>query len=676
MRNSFKDLGVVYTPESSFMIPFLCQKTIFPFILDKINEYFNTHFVYQGNLDFLTQLSNEHLNYMFHILRELKILDPSVGSGHFLLEALNTLEKLYKYLVKNSICRWTGYQIRKAIIQNQLFGVDIAEKAVEQCRNNLIKTLDINNHGNNSSIELKHNIKLGNSLIGNLFQQSNKLLNNLEFNWRKEFPVIINQGGWDIVVGNPPWNILKPLEKEFFSFYDPRLTKYSVDKREAKQIIQNLLQDKDIKNKWIKYKSSIEEEARYFRSNEYKYQRGQMTVAGVKKTISGDLNLYKLFLERIYYLTKGYCGVIIPSGFHTDAGTKSLRRLIFENSNVRELYCFENRKGIFPSIHKSFKFDLLIFKKDGRTSTFQTAFMLRNLNTLDHMQDKSLSINWDIIKKFSPSSWSIIEFKTKKDIELASKMYQHPPLGSLQNESWIFRLKRELDISLDSKLFNTDKKGLTVMEGKMIEQYTHKYKKPRYWIEKNNIFSKFGEGYQDFKEHRIGFRAIAASTNRRTMIATILPPNCICGNSIIVSRLFDENGRRLLSKSDLFFLVGILNSFVFDYLLRLKVSQNLNMFFIYDIPVPRVSKESEIYQEIVRNVTRVLNQFNNSNQVDLSYLQGLSCIKEIVRVNNLVARLYDIDHDSMEYILDQFHIKDPKKEKALNLQKLAILETF
>jgi len=347
--DSSKDLGVIYTPESSPMIPFLCQNTIIPYIVDKINDYFNIRLMNCGDLKVFNQFTLKQQNYMFQILKELKILDPSVGSGHFLLEALYTLERLYSFLVKNSVSDWTEYQIRRWIIRNQLFGVDISRKAVEECRNRLFHALkDLNIQKSYLTIqdELKSNIKRGNSLIGNLFQESEVSKDNFEFNWKKEFPTLINQGGWDIVIGNPPWNILKPLEKEFFSIYDERLTKYSVDKRQARQIIQGLLEDKEIKKEWITYKNSIRKQASYFRSNEYKYQRDQMFVAGVNKTISGDLNLYKLFLERIYHLTKGYCGIIIPSGFHTDAGTKGLRRLIFEKSKVRELYCFENRNGI------------------------------------------------------------------------------------------------------------------------------------------------------------------------------------------------------------------------------------------------------------------------------------------------------------------------------------------
>jgi len=133
--------------------------------------------------------------------------------------------------------------------------------------------------------------------------------------------------------------------------------------KEAKKIIKNLLEQEHIKEQWEDYQRSIRLAGAYFRSEEYHYQSDEIQGGDTTRTVSGDLNLYKLFLERIYYLLKprGYCGVIIPSGFHTDAGTKGLRRLLFEENQVIELYSFENRRGIFSSIHKSFKFDLLMF---------------------------------------------------------------------------------------------------------------------------------------------------------------------------------------------------------------------------------------------------------------------------------------------------------------------------
>jgi len=683
-----KDLGVIYTPKE--ISTYLCQNTVIPYILDKVNEYFGTQFEHKGYLgEILDQLDQQHLLLVMNVVKDLKIIDPAVGTGHFLLQALRILEEVYNYLIRKEICYWNEYQIKKWIVTRNLYGIDISQVAIDMCRSRLTSILDLTSSDVNPSEPLPNlspNIRCGNSLIGSIFGENKKQVMNImelrPFHWKQEFPEVMENNGFDLCLGNPPWNIMKPFEKEFFAQYDQRLTKYGVDKKEAKKIIKNLLEQEHIKEQWEDYQRSIRLAGAYFRSEEYHYQSDEIQGGDTTRTVSGDLNLYKLFLERIYYLLKprGYCGVIIPSGFHTDAGTKGLRRLLFEENQVIELYSFENRRGIFSSIHKSFKFDLLIFKKTGKTRIFSAAFMLHNPDNLEKITSSSINVNWENIKRLSPSSWSILEFKTKKDIELVNKMYHYPSLRKEISSFWKVHFSRELDISLDSKLFNKEQKGLTIFEGKMIEQYTHKFKKPRYWIEKENVLLKFGSQYQDYKEYRLGFRSVAASTNRRTMIATIIPRNVCCGNSLIVTKIFDpENDERLINESDLLYLCGIFNSFVFDYLLRLKVTTNLNMFFIYDMPVPRLSKYDNIYQEIVRNVASLFPKFETLHKQfgkNFSYQSFFDRFQCQATIDSLIAKIYELDKPSFEYILDQFHLKDPRKEEALTIKKNAILARF
>jgi Alw26I/Eco31I/Esp3I family type II restriction m6 adenine DNA methyltransferase len=679
-----KDLGVIYTPRE--ITSYLCQNTIIPYVIDLVKDFNGSQINSQGNFGSVLDRVDQHtLEDLMKEIKNIKILDPAVGTGEFLLEAFLSLKTIYDYLSFKGICNWNNYQIGEWIITQNLYGVDISQTAINACRSRLSAVLHPEGDHNGKLPDLSGNIRCGNSLIGFLPDKTNQskiTIDDLEaFHWNREFPRIIENKGFNICLGNPPWNVYKPLSKEFFAQYDPRLTKYGVDKKEAKQIITKILEDNHIKRQWEEYKQKIRQTGNYYRGGDYCYQSDQIHGGNGLKTISGDLNLYKLFLERIFRLMgpRAYCGVVIPSGFHTDAGTKGLRRLLFDENTVKELYSFENRKGIFPSIHKSFKFDLLIFKKSGKTKSFKAAFMLHDSNVLNTISRSAIPIKWELNKQLSPSSWSILEFKSKMDINLAKQMYQHPPLRVKVPGSWRVRFMREFDITLDSKLFNTDQEGVTIFEGKMIEQYMNHFKKPRYWIKKENIISKYGSKYQDYNEHRLGFRAVAASTNRRTMIATIIPKGVCCGNSLIVTRIFDpQKNYRLISIADMLYLCGLFNSFIFDFLLRLKVTTNLNMFFIYDMPIPRIQKHDKAYQEIISNVAALFPDFEPlhkqfAKQPVYSFQDRIECQATI---DALVAKIYELDKQSIEYILDQFHQKDPKKEEELNLQKKAILARF
>lgn len=556
------------------------------------------------------------------------------------------------------------------------------------------------------------------------------------FHWELEFPEIWygkngrkENNNFDVVIGNPPWNIIKPAEKEFFIKYDARLTKYGVDKKDARKIITTLLENTIIKEKWEKQQLSIKTDSEYYRSN-YECQSDKIN----GKTVSGDLNYYKLFLERAYQFLKneGYMGFVVPSGLYTDAGAKGLRRLFFDNSNVQELYCFENRKGIFPDVHKSFKFILFISKKEATTSDFYSAFMLHNINILEKTPKKALKLDWNLMKKLSPDSFSIIEFKSQKDINIVKKMCNNP---LLKDSNWLGKviLSNEFHMTNDSNLYNTNKKGLILYEGKMIEQYTPYFSKNNYWIEeeiaKEKLYSKkfpkefnpdkFDEimkridnkknrelvlnAYKkdnskniyilkklksedraklleilkniriefDYKEYRIGFRAVASSTNKRSMIASIFPKNIFYTNSLIILKTYDENWDRLIDEKHFLYLCGIFNSFVFDYFLRLRITTNLNMFYIYQMPIP-IAGEKEL-SDIVKNVVMLTENWEDFEELRKRYkvkakkLNKNDRLKIMADIDKTVAKLYGLEKEDMKYVLDKFHHKDSQTEEELRL---------
>lgn len=789
-----KDLGAVYTPEE--ITSYICKNTIYPYLIDNINKKFDTNFEYKTNINsnFLDQLNREQLKYLAEIVKDIKILDPAVGSGHFLVDAIVVLEKIYLYLSDTEIIDCNKFQIRHYIITESLFGVDLLPGAVEICKLRLFLAL-AETFKTKKQVQplpnIEFNIRCGNSLVGfsstsqlgekfisagpivnslnrnmafiknhapDVAKQSQKILltfkkefkidpfalfklrtdlvkiyrnlhdhdlqtefravlyditdafneelnsqfyrriisvfdkkkelkrlkeryknkfyQNLDpFHWLMEFSEVFENSGFHLVIGNPPWDIVKPILKEFFSQYDPSLTKYGMNKRDSLAIIDKLLKNQKIAEEWFKYKTlKIVEATYYSKSGDYQYQSDIIN----GRTVSGDINLYKLFMERFHQLgsESGYLGIVTPSGFYTDAGTKGLRRLLFDKTSVKELYCFENRKGIFDSIHKSFKFIVLISKKLDKTGKFKSAFMLHEVSVLKKIDEISLDIDWNLIKRLSAESYSIIEFKNHKDLSIVEKMYKQPTIneGNLN-----VKLFREFDMTNDSSLFNTSKNGLVLYEGKMIEQYICDFEKPQYWMEQKKALSKRGRDYKDYKEYRLGFRAVASSTNRRSMISTILPPNIFAGNSLIVTKIFDGN-HRLITIKELLYLCGILNTFILDYLIRMKITTNLNMFFIYELPIPPINFGDESFNKLIKNVTKLVSvskEFDDlKDEIGVEEIpnSNIKRIELIVEIENIAKELYGLDDEEIAHILDSFHQKDSEVEQELNALKTQILK--
>jgi hypothetical protein len=249
---------------------------------------------------------------------------------------------------------------------------------------------------------------------------------------------------------------------------------------------KKLLQDSEISQAWNEYQSQFPHVNLYFRSSdEY---RNQISYIDGKKSKTTDINLYKLFVERCFNLlrTSGECGIVIPSGIYTDLGTKQLREMLFSQTEVTGLFCFENRKAIFEGVDSRFKFVILSFEKGGKTQAFPVRFMRHDVAELAKFPTSNdIVLDVDLIRKLSPDSLSVMEFKQAIDIDIAKKMLRFPLLGEKIENKWNLTLKREFHMTDDSYLFKTEPAPgrLPLYEGKMIHQFTHQWGQPKYWLD-------------------------------------------------------------------------------------------------------------------------------------------------------------------------------------------------
>ena len=390
---------------------------------------------------------------------------------------------------------------------------------------------------------------------------------------------------------------------------------------------------------------------------------------------------YKLFLELCFNLLKpsGECGIVIPSGIYTDLGCKQLREMLFSQTQITGLFCFENRKTIFEGVDSRFKFVVLSFEKGSSTESFPAAFMRHDVQDLTSFPSSDdVVIDVELVRKLSPDSISIMEFKGDRDIEIANKLFQFPKLGEQLPDTWNLKLTAEFHMTNDSYLFKQEPGDdrLPLYEGKMIHQFTHQAAKPRYWIDEKEArksLIKRGEtdnrqeiGYQNY---RLAFRDVARSTDTRTMIATILPPMRFAGNTAILSQSFEDI-------ETLLFVTSTLNSFVCDFVLRQKVSAHCNMFYVYQTPVPRLTKADRTFQQIVDRAAKLIcttPEFDDlAAEVGLgNHTNGVT--DEIARANlraeldGIIAHLYHLTEVEFAHILSTFPIV-PQETKDAALQ--------
>ena len=465
------------------------------------------------------------------------------------------------------------------------------------------------------------------------------------FHWELEFPDVFvrERPGFDATVGNPPWDIQKPNSKEFFSNHDPIYRTYG--KQEALRHQERLFEeDPSIQAEWLRYVADFKALGNWvgnagdpFDVSVAKGRAGE-ELREVWKRIrasrrgyspedhpyrhqgSADVNSYKLFLEFVHHVLRpsGRLGFIVPSGIYTDKGTTDLRSLFLDHCRWDWLFGFENRNGIF-SIHRSFKFCPIIVEKGGLTEEVRATFMQRELSAWESADPPHVWIPRTTIARFSPSTLSFMEFRSKREMEICEKLYaDHPLLGDKVEGGWNVEFAREFDMTNDSKLFpprpEWEKKGyrpdeygrwigpegdvaLPLYEGRMIGQYDfsekgwvsgkgrgavwneigwdHKVIMPQFLMAEEHFRAR----ERAFRSLKLAYMRIGSATNTRTMVSAIVPA-APCGDTapvIAATRPLES-----------LYMISVLNSFTFDWVARKRCGGlHLDFHYIEPLPLPR-----------------------------------------------------------------------------------------
>lgn len=597
---------------------------------------------------------------------KIRVLDPACGSGTFLVRAFEEFKTWFEeYERKNP---GTLSQTRldndgengtsnflNSILEKCLYGIDLDPRAVRLAKLNLfLRAIDTPKQLPQLNILERNSIATDDDIWSTFRQRP--------LNIERDFPLIHEQEGFDILLGNPPWEKWKPDSQEFFEQYEADFKSLSAQK--AKKKMEEILKSKNrIRLGWEAKLREYEFFSEIYRER-YKYQSADAN----GKSVSGDLDLYKIFTERAHQLLKdgGMCGFVVPSGIYTDLGAKGLRTMLFEHSQIKALYSFENKgHAIFPDVHASYKFVLLIYEKGEKTKSFPCAFFLHDKEDLNKAIESPTIMDVDFVKKSAPTSWGILEIKTPQDYEIVQKLLKHPLLGQNVENAWNIELSRGFDMTNDSDIFKKETlSGMPMLEGKNMEQFTHQWKeapRARYFINIKDL--KAREKVPYYEDYWLGFRRIASSTNYRTLIGAIIPPNYCCAESIT----FIKNK---LDYKTLCYICGVVNSFVLDYFIRQKVSANINMFHFLELPIPRLSSCSE-FDAIVRKVVQLVavtpefDALKKETGVEHALTNESDRMQAHAQLDVMVAKLYGVTKEELAFILKQFPIVDEKQKEMV-----------
>ena len=352
------------------------------------------------------------------------------------------------------------------------------------------------------------------------------------FHWHLAFPEVFAAGGFDCVLGNPPWERVKLLEKEWFAQHDREIAN-APNAAARKRLIEAL------KHRFPELHGAFAEAIRESNgTSRLLRDSGRYPYCG-----RGDINLYAVFGEAMRSIVndRGRAGCVLPTGIATDDTTKLFFQDVVEKRSLVSLFDFENKGYFFPGVHSSYKFCLFTAGR-GTKPTCDRAEFVFFAHAVDELRDleRRFTLSADEIALLNPNTRTCPIFRSSKDAELAKAIYRRVPVlihdtrdGQTEQNPWGIRFERMFDMSNDSDLFvgreeleadgwslersafhKNDEEYLPLYEAKMIHHFDHRWASygaagrkdvttdvplkdkqnpdftvlPRYWVEAREVY--------------------------------------------------------------------------------------------------------------------------------------------------------------------------------------------
>ena len=546
------------------------------------------------------------------------------------------------------------------------------------------------------------------------------------FHWELAFPQVFARSGFDVVLGNPPWERVKLQEQEFFAKREPSIAT-ARNAAERKKLIAALPATNPVLWKeWTSATRIAQGQSHFVR------QSGRYPLCG-----KGDVNTYALFAERNWTVLapRGGAGFIVPSGIVTDDTTKGYFQALLDRSALASVHHFENESLVFKGLHHAYRFVLLTIRESRQADL---VFYARRATDLDD-QWRHFALTPADFATINPNTRTCPTFRSQRDADINLAMYrragvlwrENDPDGNpwglrflsmfhMANDSGLFRTRAELASAgwrLDAGRFAKDGEVmLPLYEAKMIHQFDHRFgsyevqseaqanqgKLPeldhaahadprritvsRYWLHEDQVEARLEDAWD--RHWLLGWRDIVRAGDIRTVIACIIPRAAANHTFPLMTPSSDP---QLVAS-----LYANMSSIPFDYCARQKVGGvHLTFFTMRQLPV--LSAESYATPAPWSPPTRI-RDWLLPRILELTYAawnlkafaedcgdDGPPFIWDPERrfqlrgeIDAAFFHLYGISRDDTAYILDTFSVleQSEKREYGEYRTKRVVLETY
>lgn len=543
------------------------------------------------------------------------------------------------------------------------------------------------------------------------------------FHWHVAFPHVFTvpddpatieneqtgwQGGFDAVIGNPPWDMVELVESEFFAARAPEIAEAGSARQRQQMILDLSTQNLSLYQEFLNSKRRI-----------YGYRHFVQAGGRYPLASTGRINLYPLFVELspVIISSRGRVGLIVPSAISSDAYNAPLFGWLISTHRMVSLFDFENRDGIFPQVHRSYRFCLLSLTDPSKpASNLEFAYFCHSVEDLND-KNRRIRLFPEEIRVFSPNTLAPPILQNQSDARLAKTAYKNlgvfvdEPLDtnlwqvsiqrmlSLSDPGDLFRTLEELNIENSNLASNDDWKRLYA--GKVIHSYNHRFASfnnqewkmstiiqlsdpffvavTEYYARKSEVEKRLLD--KNPNNWLLVYRDIARATDERTLISSIVPQvgcDTTCRNIYVFIDKFQP----------ITCLISNMNSFILDYFARQKVlGTHINASILQQLPmIPPHNYSPDLLDFIAPRVLELtytawdLQPFAQ----DVGY-DGPPFIWDEERrflmrceLDALYFHLYQIARDDVDYIMETFPIVKRKDEAVFGeyATKRVILEMY
>lgn len=636
------------------------------------------------NLSQVSSINEKEFFGLIELFSKIKVIDPSCGTGHFLKAVLG-------YFLNNVLPHHPKiFSVdQQKIVTNRLlgnlWGIDVDFIALEISKIELMIFSDITKETSRIANHFIH----GNPLLpfnSISHEQVNKrkltaagFLYHPGLQIHSEDLFIQLEVGFDLVVGNPPWEKLRFEEKSFFRPWAPHISELSKKDDRAKEIT-NLKESSPLLYKYYtQFISNLETSKRLIQSNSYIFH-----------SVAGELNTYALFTELVTHFINqnGKVCYVIKSALVVSPVNSGIFKYLVDGRLITHCYDFINKKNIFAIDSRERFCTLILGRHDHDYFYYRSG--LTDPNEVFHGAD--LCITPSILKMLNPLTEMIPSVANPTELNFLIDMHtRHPVLEQVFPECKYGRLVHYTNHAEFIEKESSDH-VLPIYEGKFIELFDGRYstyeglsseqrygnksssiaisdeakKNPKHFPEsrffiKKEKWASLSKNYT--LPYSLMWRSLTSASNRRTCIATILP-HLPASQSVQFLQLNNLQSLTLLA--------ALFNSIIFDYMVRLKLNGiDLTQKILKQIAVPKKERfeeellflgvKSTLYQHIAVRVAWLLSDDERLHSFcqeihpkEYPFYDATDRKRVLSEIDFLIAKAYKISDAVFKRIIKTF----------------------